>query len=153
VPIDVKRRLDWLKRRIAKEFELEFTRQINTKLISSPIEQIFLLEWKFASLDSKLKVKLCPHERIATDGGSYEVDFLIVPDDQSLDRVKVAIELDGHDFHEKNKDQVRKDKARERAIVQQGVTVLRFSGSEVVRNARACVEEVAKFLSRKPVKA
>jgi hypothetical protein len=64
---DVKSRLDWFKRRIAKEFEVEFTRQINANVISSPIEQIFLLEWKFAGLDKKLNVLLSPHEPIPTD--------------------------------------------------------------------------------------
>ena len=145
---DVKGRLDWLKRRIAKEFEVEFTRLINVKVILSPIEQIFLMEWKFADLDKKLKVHLCPHEPVSTENGSYSVDFLIVPDDPLLDKINVAIELDGHEFHEKTKGQVQKDKARERAIVQQGVTVLRFSGSEVVRNTRGCVEEVETFLRR-----
>jgi len=145
---DVKSRLDWFKRRIAKEFEVEFTRQINANVISSPIEQIFLLEWKFADLDKKLNVHLSPHEPVSTEVGSYAVDFLIVPADPALDQVKIAIELDGHEFHEKTHQQVRHDKARERAIVQQGVTVLRFSGSEVVRNARGCVEEVEKFLRK-----
>jgi len=145
---DVKSRLDWFKRRIAKEFEVEFTRLVNVNTISSPIEQIFLLEWKFAGLDKKLNVHLSPHEPIPTEVGSYAVDFLIVPEDPALERVKIAIELDGHEFHEKTKDQVRNDKVRERAIVQQGVTVLRFSGSEIVRNARGCVEEVEKFLRK-----
>jgi len=145
---DVKSRLDWFKRRIAKEFEVEFTRQINANVISSPIGQIFVLEWKFAGLDKKLNVLLSPHEPIPTDVASYTVDFLIVPEDPPLENVKIAIELDGHEFHEKTKQQVRNDKVRERAIVQQGVTVLRFSGSEIVRNARGCVEEVEKFLRR-----
>jgi very-short-patch-repair endonuclease len=145
---DVKSRLNWLKRRIAKEFEVEFTRQINANVISSPIEQIFLLEWKFVGLDKKLNVRLAPHEPVDTEVGSYTVDFLIVPEDPSLENVKIAIELDGHEFHEKTQQQVRKDKARERAIVQQGVTVLRFSGSEVVRDGRGCVEEVEKFLRK-----
>ena len=145
---DVKARLDWFKRRMAKEFEVEFTHMINTNTISSPIEQIFLLEWKFAGLDKKLNVHLAPHEPVTTEVGSYEVDFLIVPADPTLEKVKIAIELDGHEFHEKTQQQVRKDKVRERAIVQQGVTVLRFSGSEVVRNGRGCVEEVEKFLQK-----
>jgi very-short-patch-repair endonuclease len=95
-----------------------------------------------------LNVLLSPQEPIPTDVGSFTVDFLIVPDNHNLEQVKVAIELDGHEFHERTRDQVRKDKARERAIVQQGVTVLRFSGSEIVRNGRGCVEEVEKFLRK-----
>jgi len=124
------------------------TRQINANVISTPIEQIFLMKWKFAGLDKKLNVRLAPHEPVDTEVGSYAVDFLIVSEDPSLENVKIAIELDGHEFHEKTPQQVRKDKVRERAIVQQGVTVLRFSGSEVVRDGRGCVEEVEKFLRK-----
>lgn len=59
---------------------------------------------------------------------------------------RVVIELDGHDFHEKTKSQVPRDKMRERALINSGATVLRFSGSEVFRNPRACVEEVVSFI-------
>ena len=42
--------------------------------------------------------------------------------------------------------QVRADNARERAIVREGVTVLRFSGSGVTRNCQACVSEIVEFM-------
>lgn len=53
-----------------------------------------------------------------------------------------AIELDGHDFHERTKEQARKDRSRERAFIAAGWQVLRFTGSEVYEDAEACVEEV-----------
>lgn len=60
----------------------------------------------------------------------------------------VAIELDGHAFHEKTKEQVAHDKKRERAIVRAGLPVLRVSGHEIWRNARACVLEVVEYFRR-----
>lgn len=55
--------------------------------------------------------------------------------------VRVAIECDGHAFHEKTKDQVAKDKARERAIVEAGYVVIRFSGSEIWNDPMACASQ------------
>jgi len=72
----------------------------------------------------------------------YKVDFLVTAPGSPL---KLGVELDGHEFHERSAEQVRSDNARERHIIRQGITVLRFSGSEIVRNSRACVSEVLEF--------
>jgi very-short-patch-repair endonuclease len=79
------------------------------------------------------------------DGQTYKADFVVLRKDHDL---RLVVEIDGHDFHEKTRSQVAKDKARERAIVRAGYTVLRFTGSEVVRNPRKCVEEVASVAVR-----
>jgi very-short-patch-repair endonuclease len=76
-------------------------------------------------------------------GHAYHVDFALVGR-----RFKIAIELDGHDFHERTKEQARRDKSRDRALQAIGWHVLRFTGSEVYRNATACVYEVEN-LARK----
>jgi very-short-patch-repair endonuclease len=73
--------------------------------------------------------------------GSYRLDFALVHDD-----VHLAVECDGHDFHEKTRQQARHDKARDRALVAAGWTVLRFTGSEIYADAPACVAEVFKVL-------
>lgn len=143
---DVKNRLEWLKRIVAKDFGKEIKSAIDHKYIKSPIEQIFLMEWKAARLDEKLNVNLCPQENIETEDGVYIVDFLIRPRAVSTAVIGIVIELDGHEFHEKTKGQVSKDKARERAIVRKGLVLLRFSGTEVVKNARGCVGEVADYV-------
>lgn len=54
----------------------------------------------------------------------------------------LAIEIDGHEFHEKTKEQVAKDKARERRLVRSGHYVVRFAGSEVFADPVACWKEV-----------
>ena len=56
---------------------------------------------------------------------------------------KVAIELDGHDFHERTKEQVALRNERDRSAPQaDGWTVLHFSGSELVRDPLKCVQSV-----------
>lgn len=141
---DVKQRLDWYRRRVASEYAREVQTTIDDHKITSPIEQVFLMEWHFLRLNDRFGVKLTPQHEVTVEGVTYRVDFVVTKDGSP---VKVAIELDGHDFHEKTREQVRKDKARERAIVRQGFTVLRFAGSEVMKNPRKCVEEVADVLA------
>lgn len=77
--------------------------------------------------------------------GKFKVDFLIQNRRGKTLTGQVAVEIDGHNFHEKTKEQVAKDKARERAIVATGISVLRFSGSEVFRNPAACVHEIGSI--------
>lgn len=55
---------------------------------------------------------------------------------------KFAVEYDGHDFHEKTKEQARKDKARDRALTLAGWRVLRFTGSEVFASPEGVVEQL-----------
>jgi very-short-patch-repair endonuclease len=63
----------------------------------------------------------------------YRVDFLAVIEGVGGTRKFIAIECDGHDFHEKTKDQAQRDKARDREIQSAGVEVHRFTGSEIWR--------------------
>jgi very-short-patch-repair endonuclease len=59
---------------------------------------------------------------------------------------KLIVECDGHDWHEKTKAQAQRDKARDRYCVRVGWKVLRFTGSEIVRNADGCAEEVGEVI-------
>jgi very-short-patch-repair endonuclease len=58
----------------------------------------------------------------------------------------LAIECDGHAFHEKTKAQARKDRSRERALTSLGYRVVRFTGSEIVGNARSCAAEIMSLV-------
>ena len=58
--------------------------------------------------------------------GRYRIDFAVFDGPR-----KLGIELDGHDFHERTKEQARRDKQRERALMLDGWHVVRFTGSEV----------------------
>jgi very-short-patch-repair endonuclease len=73
--------------------------------------------------------------------GRYRIDFAIT----TASGPRVAIELDGHDWHERNKQQAERDKSRDRRLQELGWKVLRFTGSEVWRDATDCVNEVLRI--------
>lgn len=88
---------------------------------------------------SPCKSSLCIYQfPIKPKSSIYFVDFafLSFEDDRPI-----CVELDGHEFHEKNKTQVSNDKKREREIALSGWTVLRFSGSEIQKSAKNCIDE------------
>lgn len=62
--------------------------------------------------------------------GPYKVDFLVIfkvgPSFLSF-----VVECDGHNFHEKTKQQASHDKKRDRFLQSQGFRVFRYTGSEI----------------------
>lgn len=80
-------------------------------------------------------------------GSRYIVDFLVASE---LDGcvVAAAVECDGHDFHEKTKEQVSKDKERDRFLQANGLLVLRYSGADIWADPVACTDNVFEVLSR-----
>ena len=90
--------------------------------------------------------RILPQEPIKTPQGNYRVDFLItitMPDEAVL---RLAVECDGHDYHERTKEQAARDKSRDRALTEIGIRVLRFTGSEVWRDPRGCANQVGKVM-------
>lgn len=56
----------------------------------------------------------------------------------------IVIECDGHEFHERTKEQARRDKRRDRDIQESGYPVFRFTGSEVYSDPFACAKQVIR---------
>jgi very-short-patch-repair endonuclease len=86
--------------------------------------------------------------------GTYRVDFLlsqrrICPEDIYT---PVIVELDGHDFHDKDKRQRSYEKARDRFLVKQRYRVLHFTGSDLVADpfkvAYEALEMLGVFIGR-----
>jgi very-short-patch-repair endonuclease len=77
-------------------------------------------------------------------GKDYRLDF-------ALPRFRIGIEVDGHDWHEKTKQQASYDRARDRAIQRVGWRLLRFTGSDVYRNAKQCVREILEDALKSPL--
>lgn len=50
----------------------------------------------------------------------------------------VVVECDGHDFHERTKDQAARDRRRDRTIQGWGASIFRFTGSEIHHDALGC---------------
>lgn len=58
----------------------------------------------------------------------------------------VFVECDGHEFHERTKEQAAHDRQKDRAIQTAGIPILRFTGSEIYRDAVACAAQVLDVL-------
>lgn len=81
---------------------------------------------------------------------NYRLDFALIEtrhESGALPFVKIAIECDGHDFHEKTKEQARRDKKRDRYLQTEGWLVARFTGSEIVKDPVGCATQVMAMLT------
>lgn len=79
--------------------------------------------------------------------GSYRADFLVGMNHLSDDlRQCIVVECDGHEWHERTKEQAARDKARDRYLSAHVGRVIRFTGSEIFRDSVACAQEIAKVL-------
>lgn len=116
-------------------------------LTESPIELLFLNAFCKLALDHGYGV-----ERMSTEPawvitvepqrwfGHYRVDFLISY--AFFGRtLRLVVECDGHDFHERTKAQAIKDRRRDRALQSQGLKVFRFTGSEITAAPSLCAME------------
>lgn len=80
--------------------------------------------------------------------GTYRADFCVWREPGFCgDRMKpVLVELDGHDFHDKDKKQRAYEKQRDRFFVKQGYQVLHYTGSEIVADPFKVAHEVLSLL-------
>jgi very-short-patch-repair endonuclease len=89
-----------------------------------------------------------PQFKEGTDNGEYEIASKVE---------QIIVECDGHDFHEKTKEQARTDKQRDRALQLLGFHVFRFTGSELWADPIACGVEAlhagAALLKKKAQKS
>ncbi len=82
---------------------------------------------------------------VQVEEAPYRLDFLLTLH-RGESMTSVVVECDGHDFHERTKEQAQRDRARDRALTAKGAAVFRFTGSELHRYADACVAEAIAFL-------
>lgn len=129
-------------------------------LCESPIEAIFVMWW--VAVRRFVRAVFVPHPQrfmwtarfqvpVTARGNNYRLDIVIEHDDdartQRLEALgfrggRIAVELDGHDFHERTKEQVTLRNQRDRDLAAEGWRVLHFSGSEVVNRRYECAWEV-----------
>ncbi|WP_160141570.1 endonuclease domain-containing protein [Salicibibacter halophilus] len=122
----------------------------------SPIEKTMAIELlNLIKSDSELGeigfVDLEPQKTIKLNNRNkyYVADFLITwKPTVSVNGVerKLIVECDGHDFHEKTKEQVKKGKLRDRKLFLEGYTVFHFTGSEIYEDVSGCAIEVLEMI-------
>lgn len=74
----------------------------------------------------------------------YRIDLLVMRGDW-----KLAIEVDGAEWHQSSELQVQADYLRQRRIVASGYRVIRFTAREIFRDARECWRQVEASLGGK----
>lgn len=142
----VKKLCEGLSARLEASIESEFNSGWTASRIDSPIERLFFITLKIRRRMFPIFVDyFCSPEiemqKVITD---YPVDFLLWLPESA--KKKVVVECDGHDFHERTKEQAARDRSRDRALQAVGYTVFRFTGSEICRDPIKCAEEVLNIL-------
>ena len=136
---------------------------LSSLYLESPIEQIFatglithghnpVFSARFNETLSLLQSGNLPPLETWQDSGfvwtsqfsfnQYRADFAFVFYSELISYKKVIVECDGHEFHEKTKEQAAKDKKRDRYFQQNGWQILHFTGSEIYENPRKCIYEL-----------
>lgn len=81
--------------------------------------------------------------------GQYRADFVLEYRAQGqVVSSLVVVECDGHDFHERTKEQARRDRERDRWMAERGLKLFRFTGQELYEDAAACAAQCHRFLVR-----
>lgn len=75
----------------------------------------------------------------------YRADFFVTAPFCSGGFVQ---ECDGHDFHEKTKEQAARDKQRDRWFLSRGFSTMRFTGSDIYHDASRCGDEVFQQIEK-----
>lgn len=78
--------------------------------------------------------------------GPYRCDFAFSQYHPNGTWTRIIVECDGHDFHERTKEQAQRDRSRDRFLQAAGWRVFRFTGSELHRDAPKCVDEIAHIV-------
>jgi len=134
------------------EFMIAHTVNLFSKHCRSPIEKRFLVAMARAHIlrcrahEDRVYVA-APNCRVVIDGLAYLADFCVLfgayPSDRDGENAYhglLAVEVDGHEFHERTKEQAAKDRSRDLAMLAAGVLVARFTGAQVYADAEGCAE-------------
>lgn len=144
----------------------EIARMVETRIVApmrtlpslafdSPLEVVFYLWWSAFDLlqIAQAQAIACrPQQEVQLGDKRYRVDFLIQPNDNAIaghpSWQPIAVEVDGHAFHEKTREQVSYRNQRDRALQQGNWKVFHFSYAEFVDHPVNCVWEVMAFAGK-----
>lgn len=95
--------------------------------------------------------------------GNYRVDIFVeyfvtyYPFDENGEykalEGRLIIECDGHEFHEKTKEQAKRDKKRDRFLQKKGYTIFHYTGSEIYNDSVKLALECVDFVMNNKVKS
>lgn len=121
----------------------------------SPMEELFNAAFNVVSYDEKFidtvdneRFILIPQFDVICNDKKYIADFLVAyTHDDSVVSTYILVEIDGHEFHAKTKEQVAHDNEREYDLKMQGYDILRFSGSQVYNSPCNCAYKTLTYVN------
>lgn len=135
-----------------------YKRQYIERQISAAESRMKLLEEKFESPIERIaflyltdlanecfetfEVQIIDQAKI----GPYVVDFLVI---HERSNTYIVVECDGHDFHEKTKEQAAHDKKRDRFLTKLGYIVLRYTGSQICNDPMEIYNDVGSIIAER----
>jgi len=128
---------------VADQVQDHFKHEAARKATSfdSPIELAFYLAWQLRHFWYLGQVSgtlaLLPQYKVSANGRDYRLDFAIIHEG-----LRVAIENDGHEFHERTPEQVDYRNQRDLDLQNDGWTIVHLSGRQILHDPAGCVQAV-----------
>lgn len=142
---------EWMSSMLGPDDDMEAHWRLG---LESPLEAICYIWWQ-AMVGRRgwigSRVHLDPQQEIEVFGVRYRIDFALVPEASFQVRCEasgvrfpsIAVEVDGHGFHEKTPAQVAERNERDRLLQQAGWLVLHYSWTEMTTRPEECIGEIA----------
>lgn len=87
---------------------------------------------------NRTKIMIVPQYRFK----KYRIDLAWI--NRQIEKM-FFIECDGHEFHERTKEQAKQDRSRDRECQKNGIPIIRFTGSEIWEDPVGCAVQIIEF--------
>ena len=120
----------------------------------SPIEVILNFAFDMVAFCTEgygSSIYLIPQYEVVANGKNYRIDLFFDSNEcespfAHFKPYKLAIECDGHDYHEKTKAQVKKNNQRDLDLKMEGYDIIHFSGSQIYNEPLKCANDLIKYI-------
>lgn len=139
-------------------------RYMKSLQFDSPLEVLFWMWWSACEVDNRRYPYDCVYlERqveVVALGERFRLDFVVSLSEPHWQKAidaglmlwpKIAVEVDGHTFHERTPEQVALRDRRDRCLQQEGWQIFHFSYSEFTKHPQDCVVEVYDIATTRAV--
>jgi len=108
----------------------------------------------FKVVDSPYELLIEPQKIIK----NYRVDFLLTAtnynpkfEKNGYYQKRVIVECDGHHYHDRTKEQAKRDKSKDRKLQSLGYEVYRYTGSEIWQDIMSGVQEIMNYFANRNI--
>lgn len=151
---------------VENKMSVEFTKELDSEVFSktnvkcSVVPEMTNIEMGTFGFNLNIKkTACCKYETYGEINNSFEITCGnqtfdtngYIPDFRILGSGKFCnfiIEIDGHQWHEKTKEQAAKDKMKDRVYLKNNSIPIRFTGSEVYHDPFNCVKDTIEIIAR-----